>query len=458
MTRGSVVPSCPHYEGDQAVTVSHSHAHTHSEPLTVEGRLRQRRASQILIVILVPLAIWTLVGLVLMWPTNLASHIQKDVAQFSVPGMTMPKAEVLAVNEISCAGLEGATSSVTQTCAALTVKLLDGEDTGKEVQVNTTSPIYKSGIQPGQRVVIYRVPTINGQANYQFADFARSGPVVFFAILFLLATVAVARLRGLLSVIGLAWASFIMVAFIFPALIAGSNPILVTLIGSSAIMFVALYLTHGFNTRTTTALLGTLFGLALAAVLSYVALNWAHLTGVSSETDYTLQAAAPDMKLTAVVLSGMIIAALGGLNDVTITQASAVWELADDPRKTAPQIFRQAMRIGRDHIASTVYTIVFATAGASMSVLLLLAMYDRPLYSTIMTEQFAVEILRTLVGAVGLTLAMPLTTGIGALLVSRRPPLGDEIDAGKVHALNASDELVDVDDYHPRPEGSLASD
>ncbi|MEA5155894.1 YibE/F family protein [Raineyella sp.] len=436
--------------------MSHSHSHSVTEPTTPEGGLRQRRASQILIVILVPLAIWTLVGLVLLWPTNLAAHIQKDVAQFSVAGLTMPKGEVLAVNEISCAGLEGSTSASSQVCAALTVRLLDGEDKGKEVQVNATAAIYRSGIQPGQRVVIYRVPTLDGQANYQFADFARTGPMIFFAVLFLLATVAVARRRGLLAVLGLAWAGFIMVAFIFPALIAGSNAILVTLVGASAIMFVALYLTHGFNTRTTTALLGTMFGLGLSAVLSYVALNWAHLTGVATEEDYTLGSAAPDMKLTAVVLSGMIIAALGGLNDVTITQASAVWELADDPDKSAGQIYRQAMRIGRDHVASTVYTIVFATVGTSMSVLLLLAMYDRPLYSTIMTEQFAVEILRTLVGAIGLTLAMPLTTGIGALLVSRRGGAGDQIEAGPVTVPDASDELVDVDDYHPRPEGSFA--
>lgn len=438
--------------------MSHSHAHSHSGPTTVEGRLRQQRASQILIVILVPLAIWTLVGLVLLWPTNTDEHIRQDVAQFSVPGMTMPKGEVTAVNEISCAGLEGSTSTAADVCATLSVKLLEGEDAGRDIQVNTTSAIYKSGIEPGQRVMIYRVPTLDGQANYQFADFARTGPMVFFAALFLLVTVAVALLRGLLSVVSLGWAGFIMVGFLFPALIAGSNPILVTLIGSSAIMFVVLYFTHGFNARTTTALLGTLFGLILAAVLSTVVVEWAHLTGVASEEDYTLQAAAPDMKLTAVVLSGMIIAALGGLNDVTITQASAVWELADDPRKTAPQIFRQAMRIGRDHIASTVYTIVFATAGASMAVLLLLAMYDRPLYTTLMTEQFAVEILRTLVGAIALTLAMPLTTGIGALLVSRRGGSSDELETDRVQVLNTSDELVDVDDYHPRPEGSLTNE
>jgi len=431
-----------------------SHSHSHSEPTTIEGRLRQRRASQILIVVLVPLAIWTLVGMVLMWPTDLHSHIRQDTTQFSVEGLTMPHGTVVAVNEITCAGLEGSSADFEAPCASLTVRLTQGEDAGKEVAVNVTSAIYKSGIDPGNQVVIYRVPTVDGQATYQFADFARQVPMVVFFALFILITVAVARTRGLLSILGLVWAAFIMVTFIFPGLLSGSNPILITLIGSSAIMFVALYLTHGFNTRTTTALLGTLFGLGLAAVLSYVALNWAHLTGVSGEEDYALEAAAPDMKLTAVVLSGMIIAALGGLNDVTITQASAVWELADDPHRSGGQIFRQAMRIGRDHVASTVYTVVFATAGASLSVLLLLAMYDRPLYDTIMTEQFAVEILRTLVGGIGLAAAMPLTTAIGAMLVSRHVA-GDELEIDKVRTLNSSDDLVDVDDYHPRPEGSV---
>lgn len=435
--------------------MSHSHSHDYKPPTTAEGRLRRQRASQVLIVILVPLAIWTLVGLVMMWPTNVREHIRPDVAQFSVEGMTMPKGTVVAVNEIGCAGLEGSTASVEETCANLTVELDEGEDAGEQVSVNTTAAVYESGIDAGTEIVVYRVPTLDGQANYQFADFARTSPAIFFFALFLIATVAVARLRGLLSMIGLVWAAFIMVAFIFPSLIAGSNPILVTLIGSSAIMFVALYFTHGFNNRTTTALLGTMFGLGLAALLSWVAVNWAHLTGVASEEDYTLDAAAPEMKLTAVVLSGMIIAALGGLNDITITQASAVWELADDPSKTGLQIYRQAMRIGRDHIASTVYTLVFATAGASLSVLLLLVMYDRPLYDTVMTEQFAVEIFRTLVGAVALTLAMPMTTAIGAMLVTRGSGTED-IEAGTVQALNASDELVDVDDYHPRPKGSLS--
>jgi uncharacterized membrane protein len=217
-------------------------------------------------------------------------------------------------------------------------------------------------------------------------------------------------------VLGLGFAGFILIKFMFPALVAGSDPILVGLIGSSAIMFVVLYAAHGFSARTTTALVGTLFGLIVSALIGLLATRWAHLTGVAAEDDYVLAAAAPDLRLTSVVICGIIIAGLGVLNDVTITQASAVWELADSGRSQR-HLFSKAMRIGRDHIASTVYTIVFATAGASLSVLLLIVIYDRPLLSVLQTEQFSGEVLRTLVGSIGLVLAVPLTTAVGVAVV-----------------------------------------
>jgi hypothetical protein len=236
------------------------------------------------------------------------------------------------------------------------------------------------------------------------------------AILFALVVIAVARWRGFAALLGLVFAGFILIKFMFPALVIGTNPIAVGLIGSSAIMFVTLYAAHGFSARTTTALLGTLFGLVMVAILGWFAAHWGHLTGVSSEDDYVLAAAAPDLQLTSVVVCGIIVAGLGVLNDVTITQASAVWELADtDPNQR--RLFSRAMRIGRDHIASTVYTIAFATAGAVLPVLLLIAIYDRPLLQVIESEQFAAEVIRTLVGSIGLVLAVPLTTAIGVAVV-----------------------------------------
>ena len=422
--------------------MAHSHFgarldETGPQPLVDPDELRRhRRALRILVVVLIPLAVWTLAGLIVLWPGNISAHVNEDVAGYSVAGVTYPKARISKLTEISCDGLSGSTPGVSTTCANATVTLLEGDDNGKAVDVPLTAAVYSSGVEDGQVIRLVRVPPADGQpAQYQFSDFERRTPLIAFALIFAAVVIAVARWRGFASLIGLGFAAFIMVKFMFPALVAGTNPLAVGLIGSSAIMFVVLYAAHGFSARTSTALVGTLFGLVLIAALGYVASRWAHLTGVASEEDFVLAAAAPDLRLTSVVLCGIIVAGLGVLNDVTITQASAVWELADadsrsgkSGRQSQRHIFTRAMRIGRDHIASTVYTIVFATAGASLSVLLLISIYDRPLLQVLQTEQFAGEVVRILVGSIGLVLAVPLTTAIGAAVVrvsGSATPAGD---------------------------------
>ena len=126
--------------------------------------------------------------------------------------------------------------------------------------------------------------------------------------------------------------------------------------------------------------------------------------------------------LRGIFIAGVILAGLGVLNDVTITQASAVWELrASDPDAPWRTLFGRGMRIGRDHIASTVYTIAFAYAGAALPILMLLEVYRLPLLQTISTGEFAEEIARTLVGSIGLVLAIPLTTVIAAVVVTAAP-------------------------------------
>jgi hypothetical protein len=159
----------------------------------------------------------------------------------------------------------------------------------------------------------------------------------------------------------------------------------------------------------------------LIALLGFVVTKWSHLTGLAGEDDYLLAAGAPDLRLTSVVICGIIVAGLGVLNDVTITQASAVWELADQGA-THKRLFSQAMRIGRDHIASTVYTIAFATAGASLGVFLLIKINNRPLLDVLQAERFAAELLSILVGSIGLVLAVPLTTAVGVAVVRASGP------------------------------------
>jgi uncharacterized membrane protein len=165
-------------------------------------------------------------------------------------------------------------------------------------------------------------------------------------------------------------------------------------------------------------LIGTLFGLATSAALGTWAVSAAHLTGVGSEEDLTLTAVAGQVQLSGLLLAGIVVASLGILNDVTVTQASAVWELrALDPTASARRLFAGAMRIGRDHIASTVYTIVFAYAGSALTVLLLINISARPASTILTGEALGQEIVRTLVGSIGLVLSVPLTTAVGAALV-----------------------------------------
>jgi uncharacterized membrane protein len=388
---------------------------------------RHQRALRILIVVLIPLAIWTVVGLITFWPGDISRHVNADVAGYSVPGVSYPTARITGIKQISCEGLSGSTPGATSArCAEVTARLLQGDDKDQAVTVPITAAIYSSGVKVGQLIKLVRIPPAADQAaQYQFSDFERRTPLLVMGLLFAAVVIVVARWRGLAALIGLGFAGFIMVTFMFPALIAGTNPIMVGLIGSAAIMFVALYAAHGFSARTTTALVGTLFGLILIALLGYGATRWAHLTGVAAEDDYVLAAAAPDLRLTSVVICGIIVAGLGVLNDVTITQASAVWELADQGA-SQQRLFSRAMRIGRDHIASTVYTIAFATAGTSLAVLLLIKINNRPLLDVLMTERFAAEVLGILVGSIGLVLAVPLTTAVGVAVVrasgaGRRP-------------------------------------
>jgi uncharacterized membrane protein len=184
-------------------------------------------------------------------------------------------------------------------------------------------------------------------------------------------------------------------------------------------MFVVLYLAHGPSTRTSTALTGTLLGLLVTAAVGGLAVHAARLTGLSSDENALLSSVSANVNLHGLVTCGLIVAGLGVLNDVTITQTSAVWELrAAAPDMGRSALFTRAMRIGRDHIASSVYTIVFAYAGAALPTLMLIELYPRPLTDILASEDIAEEIVRTLSSAIGLVLAVPITTGIAVLVVS----------------------------------------
>jgi len=301
-----------------------------------------------------------------------------------------------------------------------------GPATGRPIAVWATAMLTAQDVPRGTSIVVEHYPA-SGQDPEVWAwhDFARSFPLATLAAAFAVVTIAVARMRGLRALIGLVIAFGVVGTFILPGILAGENPLLVGLVGSTVIMYAVLYLAHGFSRRSSTALVGTVTGLAVTAGLGVIAAGAAHVTGISSEDSYrlaTMIGADGADQLRGLFLCGVVLAGLGVLNDVTITQASAVWELRSSaPEASRRVVFARAMRIGRDHIASTVYTIAFAYAGAALPVLLLVQVYRLSLVQTLTSGQFAEEIVRTLVGSIGLVLAIPLTTAIATLVATSEP-------------------------------------
>ncbi|MTB83551.1 hypothetical protein GGQ24_04290 [Nocardioides sp. zg-578] len=241
--------------------------------------------------------------------------------------------------------------------------------------------------------------------------------------LFVLVVLLVARWRGLLALLGLGFAGLVLLGFMLPALLTGEPGLAVGLVGSTLIMVVVLYTTHGFSIRTSAALAGTLAGLVLTAVLGLVSTRTSRLTGFGDEAAGLLTTYIPALDLQDVFTCALVVAGLGVLNDVTITQSSAVWELRGAaPGLTRRRLFLSGMRIGRDHIASTIYTIVFAYAGTALVLLMVLSLYGLPLGDLLATEEIGQEAVRTLVSSIGLVLAVPITTAIAVWTVPGPEP------------------------------------
>lgn len=384
------------------------------------------RTSLVLALVLTPLALATVVGLVALWPTG--ERPRTGVVSFDVE---YPTARVSGAVTETCEGtnedrLPDGTIPSTVRCTRVTAVVGSGSEQGRSVEVWAPASVGPTDVPDGTQVVLARFPpTDTDDEAWLWQDFARSTPLGVLAGAFALVVVAVAGLRGLRALIGLALAFAVIAAFMLPSLLEGNDPMLVGLVGSSAIMFVVLYLAHGFSRRTTTALLGTLAGLGVTAALGALGAHAARISGISTEETYRLAQLTGQLDgtgLRGIFLCGVVLAGLGVLNDVTITQASAVWELrASGVPADRRGLFLRGMRIGQDHIASTVYTIAFAYAGAALPVLLLLQVYEYPLLQTLSSGEFAEEIVRTAVGSIGLVLAIPLTTAIAAVVVMTEP-------------------------------------
>jgi uncharacterized membrane protein len=402
----------------------HAHSSTPGSSVAVEAG-----ATRVLFGFLTVCAIAAIVGLVVLWPDHAAVAKLRAQAQYTAPGVTFQQATVTTVRK-PCP-TSGADAQST-TCGTITATITTGPDAGRVETVGVPPAVLVSGLGSGDGVRLMRIPATGaGSVSYAFDDVSRGIPLWVFLGAFVLVVALVARLRGLLALVGLAVGAGVLLWFMLPALLSGSSGMAVALTGSTAIMFVVLYVAHGPSVRTSAALAGTLIGIGITAVIGQAAISGATLSGFSDESSALLSAFATDISFRGLLTCGLVVAGLGVLNDVTITQASAVWELREaGPDLSRRQLFTSAMRIGRDHIASTIYTIVFAYAGSALAVLLLLSLYDRPLGQLLTSEAIAEEIVRTLASAIGLVLAVPITTAIAVLTVAGQDRSSSRIATG----------------------------
>ncbi|OMC47477.1 YibE/F family protein [Mycobacterium sp. IS-1264] len=400
--------------------MTHSHSHNLSSGPTPLGPLPAR----IVVGLLAAIGLAVIVGAVLLWPSRQHVAIPMPFQNASGGAVSTQRGHVLSSGLSDCGS--PSTGQVLSTapqpgtpgagrCVMTVVAIDSGPNAGANTLLESSPGPGQPQFAAGDHIRLVRQVDEQGATSYAFYDFERGWPLVGLAIVFAVVIVAVARWRGLLALVGIVVAFGVLVVFLLPALRDGAPAIPVALVASAAILYVVIYLAHGVNLRTSAALLGTLSALLLAAGLSWAAIEFAHLTGLSDDQNSTVSAYLGNVSISGLLLAGFIIGSLGVLNDVTVTQASTVFELAH-LGGSRPAIFLGAIRVGRDHIASTVYTLVLAYAGSSLPLLLLFSVANRSLGDVLTSESVAIELARSAVGGVALALSVPLTTAIAAVL------------------------------------------
>lgn len=357
---------------------------------------------------MLPLVLGALVASVFLWPSN----AQRHHPAFGVP-TDLVKGTVVDVKQDFCqAGVPDA-----GICSDVSVAVKTGPDAGRTVTMTITEGPGQPRVEKDMGVVVGRTDT-QGQITYYFADLERSNGLALLGFAFAVFLVWIARLRGIGALVGLVITFGVITIFVLPSILDGNSPVLVTVTGSTLIIVAVLYIAHGFNARTTTAIIGTLVSLAIVGVGAVFGVNIANVTGMSNEEVSYIQSFATNVNIEGLLLSGIILGGLGVLNDMTVSQASSVWEIhAARPTANRREIYASGMRVGRDHIASTVYTLVLAYTGAALPLLILFTLADRSLGSVLTSDIVGEEIVRSVVGGIGLMASVPITTALAAVVV-----------------------------------------
>jgi uncharacterized membrane protein len=386
----------------------------------VQRELLATRAGRAVAGALVLLAVGVAIGLAALWPSA-------DVGVRPVQLGNVQRATVDRVDRQNCAEGRGGP------CQILIVRIETGPDAGQETRIAVAGEGYAADFSAGDRIRVYpNDPTGRttdraleiGVDAYSFADFERRRPLYLLALMFAGLAVLLARAKGLRALVGLGLSLVVVTQFIVPAILEGTPALAVALVGALAVMLLTVVLAHGRGVTSIAAILGGAVSLLATAVLALLFIELAQITGFASE-EATLLGTTEGSRLSlqGLVLAGMVVGALGVLDDVTVSQASTVLALQRaNPAQSFRRLFSEGLSVGRDHLSATVNTLVLAYVGAALPLLLIFETQNTTFGEALNSEVVASEVVAMLVGSIGLMLAVPLTTGLAAWLARLLPP------------------------------------
>ena len=357
------------------------------------------------------------------WPY--INNVELPGEGFSTFGAGTVRAEVTQIIEEGEIDMGGRT----QTYQIARVNILDGEYAGIIMEIDYGKRQVRSDdymLSVGDKVVVSLSKTPENVINAYFVDYVRITPILWLTGIFAVSIILISRWKGVRALLSTVFSLYIIIGYIIPHILVGEDPLTVSIIGSIILLGVTLYLTYGWTLKTHAAVISMIIVLLLTGALSAIFVVFAKLNGTGDENVmFLMQMMETPISLRGLLLGGMIIGALGVLDDLVTTQASAVFELHHaNPNFNFRDLFNSAMRIGQDHVAATVNTLVLAYAGASLPMLLMFSL-ARGDYGYLINFSFiAEEIVRTLVGSLGLIAAVPLTTTIAIFFATRAESLG----------------------------------
>lgn len=319
-------------------------------------------------------------------------------------------AEVITINDTYERVIPGTETSIS--IQDITIRFKEGAKAGELATFeNELTPL-----KPGQRIFVNRVETINGEEYIILMDVDRRVELVILALFAVVLILFFAGKQGLFALASLALSVAAILFLLVPALLAGYDPALTSLLIAGVILALVLYITHGVKPRTHIAFVGTWAAVMVTCLIAYVSVRTMHLTGMSSDAATFLNfATRGSLDFSGLLLGSIIIGILGVLDDVAITQASVVQELkAANHALGVRELYTRAIRVGRDHVGSLVNTLALAYVGVSLPLVLFFARAEGSITHTLNQEIIAVELVRIIIGSIGLVLAVPFTTLVAA--------------------------------------------